>query len=138
MVGAGQTIGGTGTLTASVNNVSDIVSPGNSPGTLTINGNYAQSGSDVLNIEFADLTNFDKLVITGNGTLGGTLNISFGSNFPNAFPATLDFLTTGGTVTGSFDQVNLIGTLPSGATDYSFVQSATGNGFKLSIIVVPK
>ncbi|MBC8141060.1 MAG: autotransporter-associated beta strand repeat-containing protein [Armatimonadetes bacterium] len=137
-VASGATLSGTGAVPVSVSNTSGIVSPGNSAGTLTINGNYAQSGTGVLNIEIASLSSFDVLAINGSATLGGTLNISFASGFPNAFPATFDFLTTTGNLTGFFQNVNLVGSLPSGATGYSVRQSANGNGQRLTLVVVPE
>ena len=50
---------------------------GNSPGTLTIDGDYSQTGSGQLLIEIAGIAPglFDLLLVSGTVTLGGTLNV---------------------------------------------------------------
>src|SRR5204863_300485 len=48
----GATLKGTGSFTGNVGNAG-TVSPGNSPGIVTINGNYTQSSPGILNIEIA-------------------------------------------------------------------------------------
>jgi WD40 repeat protein len=59
-------------------NVSGIVSPGHSPGTLVINGNYTQGSAGVLNMELAGLISsfYDKLQVLGTATINGFLNIT--------------------------------------------------------------
>jgi hypothetical protein len=72
----GGTLLGGGTIVGNVNN-SGTVAPGNSPGMLTINGNYTQSGT--LNIELGGVTpgtTYDQLNVSGTATLAGTLNVS--------------------------------------------------------------
>ena len=44
-----------------------------SPGTTTINGNYAQNSPGRLQIELASNSSFDKLVVTGNLAISGAL-----------------------------------------------------------------
>jgi hypothetical protein len=87
--GATATVGGTGlannasgTLTGNGTIQGDVVSaglvaPGNSPGTLTINGDYTQSGT--LAIEIGGLlagSEYDVLNVSGTASLGGSLNVS--------------------------------------------------------------
>jgi len=75
------TIFGQGTLdvtqaTSFVNN--GVLSPGNSPGTLTINGDFTQTTSGTIILEIAGLTPgtlYDQLIINGTATLNGTVNI---------------------------------------------------------------
>ena len=60
------------------------VNPGSSPGTLSITGNYPQSGGARLNIELGGTTpdtEYDRIVATGNAQLGGTLNIALTNGF---------------------------------------------------------
>jgi len=64
-VGIGGVLKGTGTA-SSVNN-NGIVSPGNSPGTITVLGNYTEYGT--YQVEIQNKTNYDKLVV-GNETDG--------------------------------------------------------------------
>ena len=75
---AGGGLSGNGTISGSVTN-SGQCSPGASPGTLTINGNYTQLPTAVLNIEIGGLTagsQFDRLIVTGAATLNGTLRVT--------------------------------------------------------------
>lgn len=102
MVNAGGTLGGIG----SVNTVTNAgnVQPGNSIGTLTINGNYiAQSGSTTT-LELNDLGQISQLVVTGSAQLDGTLQLIInpgdyieGTQYP--------FLTAAAGVTGRFSAV---------------------------------
>ena len=71
---------GSGTVQATTFTNSGHVAPGESPGTLSVTGNFAQPSSGILDIEIENLTSFDLLRITGMATLGGTLNlICFGN-----------------------------------------------------------
>ncbi len=60
-------------------NVAGIVSPG-APGFLNINGDYNQGVGGVLNIALqgvlAVIPEFDQLIVSGNTTLNGTLNVT--------------------------------------------------------------
>ena len=69
----GGTFTGSGAVTGNILNNGNV-SPGNSPGTLSVNGDYLQS-SGVLNIELGSLAH-DQLVVSGTATLGGTLTVS--------------------------------------------------------------
>ena len=71
----GATVGGHGTINGSLAS-NGIVSPGNSPGTLTVNGNFNQSSSGTLRIEIAGLASgqHDLLQIKGSANLAGTLS----------------------------------------------------------------
>lgn len=71
------TLSGDGTVSGDVEN-SGLVSPGTSPGALTVAGDYVQTASGQLLIEVGGTateagTDFDALEITGNATFGGTL-----------------------------------------------------------------
>ena len=80
IIGSQGTLGGSGVIRGNVAN-SGTLAPGNSPGTLTITGNYVQASTGSLNIEIASLTNFDRLNVSGTATLGGALNfIPYGGN----------------------------------------------------------
>jgi len=109
---SGTTIAGgltaTGTVAGAVNN-NGFVAPGQSPGTLTINGNYAQGAAGALNIEVGGLTagtQHDQVVVNGNATLAGTLNVSLVNGFIPANGNTFTILT-GTAVTGNFTTNNL-------------------------------
>ncbi|MGH9456052.1 MAG: beta strand repeat-containing protein, partial [Thermoanaerobaculia bacterium] len=77
---------GDGTIVGDVLNSGATVSPGASPGVLTIDGDYAQGSSGSLGVELSGTAagEFDQLIITGTATLGGTLNVAL---VPPFYPA---------------------------------------------------
>lgn len=82
-VGAQGTLSGTGEIIGNVIN-EGLVSPGNSPGTLEISGNFAQNAGGILKMEIASTSSFDKLLIGGALMAGGTLDIDLLSFMPSA------------------------------------------------------
>jgi hypothetical protein len=70
------TLQGTGTVDAHVRNAR-YVNPGNSTGTLTIDGSYLQTADGYLEIELEgpEAGRFDRLVVTGHATLAGKLYV---------------------------------------------------------------
>jgi hypothetical protein len=72
----GGTLAGNGTVTGVVNNAG-TVSPGSSPGILSITGNYAQTALGTLYIELGGTAPgaFDQLLISGNASLDGLLQV---------------------------------------------------------------
>jgi autotransporter-associated beta strand protein len=78
----GGTLKGASTIEAPVVLGGDaIVAPGNSPGTLTINGDFTMGPNNHLQIEIADLTHFDLLKVLGVATLDGKLDVLVDSAF---------------------------------------------------------
>ena len=75
-VNQGGLFKGAGTIDVANFVNSGIVAPGNSPGTLTINGNYTQAGG-ILEIELGGtgVGEYDVLNITGVADLAGTLKL---------------------------------------------------------------
>jgi hypothetical protein len=91
----GGTLSGSGTINASVVNGA-VVSPGSSPGTLTINVDYTQTVAGVLQMELGGLTpgsGFDQLVVNGQATLAGALNVTLLNGFAPAFSDAFPVLT---------------------------------------------
>ena len=73
-VGALGTLDGNGLIEGSV--VSEgLVSPGTSPGTLTVDGNFTQDAGGTLLMEIVSLTSFDQLNVSGTLLAGGTLEV---------------------------------------------------------------
>jgi fibronectin-binding autotransporter adhesin len=99
---------GVGTVTGSVENTTGTVAPGSSPGTLTVNGAYAQGAGGNLEVEIegTETGKFDKLAVGGNTTLGGTLTLVPSTAFASGAPlgVGVDFLAYGGSRTGQFAQ----------------------------------
>ena len=102
----GGTLTGTGTVDGNVANAG-TTSPGASPGTLTIDGDYTQTAGGNLAIEIAGNTagTFDVLAVTGTASLAGTVTVTLDAFEPDAGD-TFDFLTCT-TRTGMFAVENL-------------------------------
>jgi hypothetical protein len=102
-VPVGLTVSGSGTVVGNVANAG-TVSPGNSPGALRFQGNYAQSPSGRLAIEIAGATAglYDVLTITGSTSLAGRLDVSLLDGYLPGFNDAFTFLTAPAGVTGKF------------------------------------
>jgi fibronectin-binding autotransporter adhesin len=131
-VAPGGTLGGIGTIGGDVF-VADggVFAPGESPGTLTINGNLAFSPGSILNYEFgaADVVGGplnDLAVVGGDLTLDGTLNVevSAGGTFGTGVYRVFDYA---GALTDSGLDIGLIP-----ATGY-FVQTSVSNQVNLVV-----
>lgn len=87
---------GTGVIAGNVWN-NGIVAPGNSPGILSINGNYTQTGNGALEIEPGDL-----LWVSGHATLAGTLRLVAAGKLK--YGQQITFLQAG-SISGEFDEI---------------------------------
>jgi T5SS/PEP-CTERM-associated repeat protein len=106
-VGVGGVIHGTLTMNGK-NTVYD------GPGIETVNGDYVQGSTGVLDIGVEGTvagspTGYSVLDVTGNATLGGTLELSYLNGYKPTVGETLDFLNVGGTTSGAFTAVTLDG-----------------------------
>ncbi len=131
-------LGGIGTVFANLVN-NGLVAPGNSPGTLTIQGDFTQSASGTLQLEVASTSVFDRLLVSGQANLAGTLQVvNLGQPF--SYGQQIPFLQAG-SISGAFDQIQMpdagrfrgrlltdggAGTLLIAPTSYTLV-SLTGN-----------
>jgi outer membrane autotransporter protein len=102
-VNAGAFLGGRGSLGGNLVN-NGIVSPGDSPGTLTVARNYTQNASGTLRIEVASVTEHDLLAVSGHASLAGTLQFISLAGFKLHVGDQLTFLTAKG-ISGTFDTV---------------------------------
>ncbi len=127
-VDTGQRLVGSGTLTGDVL-LRGTLSPGHSPGIITIDGDLTVSAGDadllapeppdsltgadtvgLIDIEIAgigaagDPDGYDQIIVTGNAALGGTLRISLLDGFVPTPGDTFEFLTFD-TLSGGFDEV---------------------------------
>ncbi len=101
----GGSLSGSGTIDADVMvGPAATLTPGNSPGTLSITGNLDLSG--LLAIEIANDTLYDIVDVTGIANLGGTLDVSFFDTWRPATGDTFDILFAD-TINGQFDTLNL-------------------------------
>jgi fibronectin-binding autotransporter adhesin len=130
-VSAGATLGGNGIIGGDVNVVSGgILAPGNSPGTLTINGNLLLASGSILNYELGQAnvpggSLNDLIDVGGNLRLDGIVNVdvSAGGSFG---PGVYRLINYGGTLT---DNGLEIGAMPGGSA--AFVQTAVGGQVNL-------
>jgi len=75
----GGMLKGSGNIIGSVLNSAGTVAVGNSPGSMTINGDYTQSLAGIFDVELGGLiagSQYDTLNVTGTANLDGTLNVS--------------------------------------------------------------
>lgn len=105
-IASGAKLDGTGRIIGNLTN-NGTVAPGNSIGTLTVQGNYVHNANSILEVEFDGSGGIDLLAVTGTATLnGGTLRfVSLGG----AEGTGGTFLTAGGGVTGTFANVQTVG-----------------------------
>lgn len=122
------TLAGTGEVGGTISGAG-VIAPGLSPGTLTA-GALLLSGDSVLEFELG--TNSDQIVVEGNITLDGTLNIfnAGGLTAGTSYP----LFTYGDTLTDNGLQ---IGTVPAGfsPSDFSFDTSTPG---QIGLVTVPE
>jgi hypothetical protein len=122
------TCAGSGTVGGDLNNSSATVAPGNSPGILTIDGNYTQGSGGKLAIEIGGQTpgeEHDKLVVTGIASLAGALDVTLINSFTPSNGNAFDILDAG-SVTGDFGMLNLP---PNFTWDVSTGVLLVGGGF---------
>lgn len=75
MVPAGSTLNGSGIINGSVSGAGSF-SPGNSPGVMTINGNFSPTGTTSFEVNSPGTTpgtHFDQFVVNGGVTISGSL-----------------------------------------------------------------
>jgi fibronectin-binding autotransporter adhesin len=105
---AGGLLQGFGTIGGNLANISGVVAPGGSIGTLTVGGNYTQRSAGTLSIEVSP-TAASQLKVGGAASLAGTLALVFD---PGVYTPTSYTLLTASSVGGAFSTVT--GANPSG------------------------
>jgi len=88
----GGLLTGAGPIQANVTNAA-TVEPGDTGGTLTIQGNYTQTATGVLLIQIAGPSQYGQLAITGSATLAGTLQVSLSGGYVPAEGNSFQILT---------------------------------------------
>lgn len=86
------------------------VNPGNSPGSLTINGDFNLQSGSVLNLEVASINGvlkFDELVVTGTFTKSGTINFNLGAGVTFDVDADVRTFTSAGQTVNLTDMFSL-------------------------------
>ena len=116
-VASGATLGGSGTIGGSVNVLGGgILAPGNSPGTLNIDGDLSLAGGSILNFEFGEAgvaggALNDLVNVGGNLTLDGTINVtgSSGGYFGGGIYRVINYAGT------LIDNGLALGSMPAGS-----------------------
>ena len=111
-VAAGATLGGSGTTGGAVTVNGGILSPGNSPGVLTVASVTLNFSTSLFEVNGTTRgTQYDGLDITGvNGVAyGGPLSLSFGNGSSFADNTTFDLFSFTGTPSGNFSSVTSTG-----------------------------
>ena len=95
-------LGGTGTLNGNLTS-SGLLAPGNSPGTLTVNGNFTQTAVGTRLIQVGNGLN-SMLTVNGTATLSGTLVVSSLAGHQFQYGDKITFLRAD-RITGNFSSV---------------------------------
>lgn len=104
---ASATVNGNGTLTGDVVLGGGTINPGLSAGRLTVNGDLSLvTGTVNMEIGGTAGTAFDQIVVNGDASLGGTLNVGLIDGFLPALGDTFDILVAD-SITDTFDTSNL-------------------------------
>lgn len=132
----GGTLAGNGTVGADVINGATI-QPGNSPGAITIGGDYTQLSAGTLDIELlgtTPATQYDQLNVTGTATLDGALDVALIGGYIPSGGETYDVLTFA-SKSADFAVKNLP-TFPLGGTIVaSYVPAASPTKLQLAAVV---
>jgi hypothetical protein len=129
-VGSGATFGSAGTINGNVL-VSGILSPGASPGTMTVNGNVTLSNGSTSLFEITPSAQ-DKLVVNGKLVIASGSTLQIAATTPVKAGTTLSLISATDGVTGTFDTVTgLPGVVKARANgDLGLlVQFANGSGY---------
>jgi T5SS/PEP-CTERM-associated repeat protein len=132
-VGAQGLINGNGTLMAASRVLNGgLISPGLSPGVIVIEGDYEQAADGLLKMEAAGLNagQFDVLHVTGNTSLGGTLEVRFLNGYLPRTGDVIPFLKLDGIVTGDFAQI----TFPQLAPGFQVKREIVNGGYQLTAL----
>jgi hypothetical protein len=130
----GALIKGNHTFNGNLSN-SGTISPGHSPGTVTVNGDLTLestanqgvvTGSDLeIEIGGPNPADYDEINVTGHVTLAGTLHVTFINGFTPTAGQTFHFLNAG-SMSGSFDVVTGAGvTSTQGGLDIAPLEMLT-------------
>ena len=81
------------------------LAPGNSPGILTVNGNFTQGPGGTYNVLIVSAQNYSRLAVSGAANLNGTLRLTLASGFQPAPGDSFSVLTAAKGINGTFRNV---------------------------------
>lgn len=103
VVDDGATFGGNGTIGGDLF-LAGMISPGNSPGSIHIRGDFTLDSTAELVIEIASRRNYDRLTIDRNARLAGTLRINVLGNYKPTAGTTFAILEAD-SISGQFERL---------------------------------
>lgn len=121
----GNLSGNSGILDGVVSSYGSI-SPGNSIdpiGVLTITGDLMLEDSSTLMFDIFNPTEYDQLLVDGDFTVGGMLDLNFDSFTQPASETAYNLIYVGGNVNGAWGGINVSTGFDSSLLSYSFVES---------------
>jgi hypothetical protein len=106
----GGLLEGFGTVQGNLSNLGGTVHPGDGPGILSVTGTYSQGSSGTFDVliggQNAGSSGYSELVITGTGSLGGTLDVDLLNGFTPYNGETFTILTSAGLNASVFSAYN--------------------------------
>ncbi|MBI5772031.1 MAG: PEP-CTERM sorting domain-containing protein, partial [Verrucomicrobia bacterium] len=142
-LGTGQ-LGGSGTITASTVTAGGLVTPGASPGTLTIAGNLNLLSTSTLIFEIGGLNqgvSYDWLNVTGTAAVAGTLQLTLVNGFNGTLANTETYtIISAAARTGTFANIPTTGLRLSTTDGFgSFQVNFTSTAVTLSnFVAIPE
>ncbi len=127
-----------GTFGAALSQNGGTLAPGGSVGATTIQGGYTQAGG-TLEIELQDLGVHDFVMVHGDASLEGYLDVRLLGGFTAQLGDYFDVLQTTGDLT--LDLAGIVGDPPNpvfGWWDVAGVPNSGNNGFTLRLMAVPE
>ncbi len=132
---SGATLGGTGLIDAAIGVLDGgIVAPGNSPGILTVGGDFTFSSTSTGLFELGGTgrgTQYDALVVDETLTLDGDIVVTLISGFNPSAGDSFDLLDWGSLVDGGYDLI-----LPG--LDSGLAWETSGFGTAGTLLVIPE
>ena len=128
-IDVGGSLSGNGTVTGDVT-TGGTVQPGDSVGTLALQGDFTQSSTGTLVAEISGPgpTDHDFLSITGDATIDGTLEVRFVDGFLPTAGEVFDLISVGGSISGNFAQI----TFPDLASGFQFSGKFVNGTYQLT------
>jgi hypothetical protein len=138
LVGRNGRLKGTGTIAGTLRIADGSLIVGHSTGTMTVDGDLLFEGDSALELEIAGPADFDRLIVAGTLTLGGTLALNFIDGFA---PVAGDFfaldLFEAGALAGNFGGFTVAGLADGLALAVNLDGLALGQPLTFDVVPVP-
>lgn len=137
-VSSGATLTGSGSVTNLIVSSGGTLSPGNSPGVFTVNGNLQMNSGSTLAVEINGVTagtDYDQLIVNGTLSLAGTLVVNHGYSAGQGDSYTIIVNDMADLITGTFSGLAEGATITAGGNGSVLTASyigGTGNDFTLT------